>query len=101
MRRVLDSVEEALFMVQPDGRVEGEPSAIAATWFHGVTAGEPLWDVFSRLDPRAGGWLEVAWRELEEGVMPFDVLVDQLPRALAHDGRSYRVSWSPERDGER
>jgi two-component system chemotaxis sensor kinase CheA len=97
MRLVLDSVDQAIFTVRPDGKLLEQRSAVATRIFHdGLT----LWDAFATVDPKTGGWLKLGWEALLEGVMPFELLVDQLPHTVEQGERTWRVEYKPLKDGE-
>ena len=98
MRLVLDTVEQAIVTVAPDGRLLEERSAVGARLFAG--GGATLWGAIAAVDPKAGAWLELAWAELREGVMPFELCVDQLPHTLEQGARTWRLDYTALKDGE-
>jgi two-component system chemotaxis sensor kinase CheA len=96
MRLVLDTVEQAIVTVAPDGRLLEERSAVGARLFAG--GGATLWEAIAAVDPKAGAWLELAWAELREGVMPFELCVDQLPHTLEQGASTWRINYTPLQD---
>jgi two-component system chemotaxis sensor kinase CheA len=98
MRLVLDTVEQAIVTVNPDGRLLDERSAVGARLFE--AGGATLWEAVGQVDPKAGRWLEMGWAELVEGVMPFELCVDQLPHTIEQGARTWRVDYTALKDGE-
>lgn len=93
MRRVLDSVDQALLTVMLDGMVEAERSARADEWFGPARPGAKIWDVLDQNgDPNDD--LQLCWEELA-GVMPLDVTVDQLPKRHTSRGRIFELRYRP------
>ncbi len=96
MRLVLDSVDQAIFTVRPDGVMLDERSAIGARVFQGSPH---LWNAIGAVDPKAGAWVRLGWESIVEDVLPLDVAIDQLPRKVSNDERTWSVEYKPLREG--
>jgi two-component system chemotaxis sensor kinase CheA len=92
MTRLLDNVAQGVISVDFDGVLGTERSRALATWFGEPPAGARLWDyLLERADART--WMQFGFESLRERVMPFEVIVDQLPRRLSRGGREFRVDY--------
>src|SRR5262249_49622648 len=84
MAQILDNVSQGFISVEFDGALGSEWSRSLATWF-----GEPrpelrIWQyLFDNPDQQA--WVEFGFESLVEGIMPFEVVVEQLPRRQTRD----------------
>ena len=52
-----------------------------------------LWEVLGDADPDAGAWLSMGWDQLKDGVLPPEVALGQLPRALLVDDSHYQIDY--------
>jgi PAS domain-containing protein len=95
MRLVLDHVDQGLLTIEPDGRVLPERSAAVERWFGPIAEGASLVDVVARHDPRAAEWLALGLAELREGLLPVELLIDQLPRRFRVGARTIEASYKP------
>ncbi len=100
MRLVFDNVGQGLLAVDARGRLVGGHSAVAEAWFGRPVAGATLWAYLGAEDVRYRTWLELGWDALEDGVLPPELAVDQLPRRFEHGGRTYTVRYNPVSGGE-
>lgn len=98
-RLVLDAMGDALVTCGLDGELDGHASAAAVQWF-GPPAGK-IWDYLFTGDKnetvRIG--LQSDLEQLESDFLPFEMLVEQMPKRFERDGRSFgveyrKVSWS-------
>ena len=94
-RRILDAVEQGLFSVTAEGMIEPEISAAACRWFGTPAAGQRVWEWLPSGDPNANRWLALGWSTYGEGIMPKEVVFDQLPRRFTGAGRIYALDWLP------
>jgi signal transduction histidine kinase len=90
-RVVLDAVNQGLLVVDRDACIEGEASAATVRWFGAPPLRQKLWTWVSHFDASAGLWLEMSWDQLIDGVMPTEVVLDQLRREFSHAGRTYQL----------
>jgi ligand-binding sensor domain-containing protein/HPt (histidine-containing phosphotransfer) domain-containing protein len=93
-RRILDAVEQGLFSVAPDGTIEREISAAARRWFGSPVPRQRVWDWLTS-DREANQWLQVGWESYQEGLLPKDLLLEQLPRRLSSGTQTYALRWLP------
>ncbi len=100
MRIVLDNVDQALLAVNLEGRLSRERSAALDRWFPGAASADLLWDVLKIVDRDCARWLDLGWRQLREGGLPYDIVLDQLPHALKLRERHYEIAYSPILDGK-
>lgn len=96
MRAVLDSVQEGLAMLNGSAQVMGSPSSQFIRWF-GEPEGRSMAQMLEALDPRVGGMFRLGWSELQEGIMPLEVNLAQLPNQVCKDGRILQLSVLPVR----
>ncbi len=82
LQGVLDSMREALVVCDRQGMLTRVHSHAAAELFGAPVEGEPLWDyLFPQPSPEKL-WFHTALEQVSEEMLPFDVAVAQLPRAL-------------------
>jgi len=95
MRTVLDNVDQALFTVDLEGKISRERSAALDWFFPNAAPGTLLWEVVGEVDSTAGSWIGMGWDQLRDVFLPAEVVLDQLPRALAFRGRHFSLSYRP------
>ena len=93
MTALLDNMDQGFLSVHPDGTLAAERSAMAARLIGAFEPGQVLWAAFARVDARFAMWLEFGWGQLREGVMPVELLIDQLPKRMTSAGRIYRIDY--------
>jgi len=95
MRLVLDNVGQGFLNIDRSGVIAPERSRIVEDWF-GPIKGTPLfWDYLRRFDPALGDYFEVAWMAVIDQVLPPDLCLDQLPRLVNKDGRTFELVYRP------
>jgi len=82
MRLVLDNVVQALVVVDREGRLSAERSAVLEQWFGVVPS--TLVELVAALDPRGSERFEACWDLLKDGALPIELCVAQLPKRLEH-----------------
>jgi two-component system chemotaxis sensor kinase CheA len=90
---VLDNVDQGLLTIGPNGRLLAERSAAADRWLGTPKEGASLVEVVRGYDSRFATWLELGLAGLAEGVMPLEVLLDQLPKQLTLGDRVIEASY--------
>jgi two-component system chemotaxis sensor kinase CheA len=93
MRLILDNVETGLVTIGLDGGMSSECSRVAERWFGAPTTGEKLAAWLGKADPAFGEWLELGLEGVRDGLLPQEVALAQLPKALRDKDRSYAVSY--------
>lgn len=101
MRLVLDNVEQGFVVVGADGRLATERSAALDRWVTPETVGATptVWAWVGSVDARAGQWLELGWTDLCAEELPFEILVDQLPKRISRGDLHLGLELRPLRDG--
>jgi two-component system, chemotaxis family, sensor kinase CheA len=95
VRRLLDSVDQGFATLDASGALLAERSAVFDRWFDAPAAGIAFADCLRMLDGEIAELFRLAWSQIEDAVLPLDLLVDQLPRKLHAAGRYYRFSYKP------
>lgn len=93
MREVFDNVAQGFVTVEPNGHMLGQRSAIIERWLGRPVPGDTFFSWVGRTDPSLGAWLEVAWMAIPDGILPVEVVLDQLPRRLMAGGRTIGLSY--------
>ena len=97
MRLVLDSTGEGLVAVNLDGSLRDIRSKIVADWF---ADDEPVWSGLFPDDAIRQQEMALVFEGISEGFMPFEVLVDQMPRTTTRGGRIFEIELRLVADGE-
>lgn len=92
LRRVLDTVEQGLVLIDRDGKMSAERSAILERWLG--PAPESLWTYLAQGDARAEAWLESAWASLVEDVLPRELALAQLPQRVRLGAQTFALSYA-------
>lgn len=95
MARLLANVDQGFFAIDAAGVMAEERSALATRLLGPPVRGERLADALRRLDGEVGLWFELGWDAVREGVMPVELCLEQLPKRVAHGGRTYRIDYKP------
>lgn len=95
MRLVLESVGEGFLVLDAQGLIEGQHSAILEGWFGDVPHGRTLWQYLRPHDPEQAEWLEMTWANLGAPSMPLALILEQLPSAFIAGARHYKVDYRP------
>lgn len=93
LRLVLDSTGDGLVLVDLSGTPQGRCSAPARAWFGETTAG-PIWD-WLPFDARTRAGFELGFMQLASDILPFEVAVDQMPKAMPVGDATYRFDYKP------
>ena len=95
MRLVLDNVEQGFVTVSPSGVMSSERSAIVDTWLAKPAPGTSLADALRPWDPECADWMDVGMSSLREGMLPLELVIDQLPKKMALGDRTMRFGYKP------
>jgi two-component system chemotaxis sensor kinase CheA len=82
LRLVLDSTGDGLFEVQLDGRLAGGSSAAAVRWFGEPAADMKVWEYLFPRDADRASEFAMAFDQLAEDILPWDLCRDQMPRRI-------------------
>lgn len=97
MRRVLDNVDQGFVVVGTDLTLAKERSQAFDAWFGAEH--RSLVEAFATRSKEFATNLSVAWDALQEGFLPAELLVEQLPKRLSSDGAHLDVEYLPVEDG--
>jgi two-component system chemotaxis sensor kinase CheA len=100
MRLVLDNVGQGFITLNQAGAMSEERSRIVDEWFGPVERTMMFWDYLQRIDPTQAAYFEVGWSAVMDRFLPLDLCLDQLPKVVHKDGRTYELTYRPILDGE-
>lgn len=95
MRLVLDNVSDGLLVIDRDGTIGAERSAVVESWFGPLEPKTKLWEYLAPSDRRAAQMLELGWEAVCDGVMPLALTLAQMPHRLRVSGRVYELVYEP------
>ena len=95
MRLVLDNVQQGFVTVSLSGVMSFERSAIVDRWLGEARLEANLCDVIRPHDPEAAEWMELGLAALQDGTLPLELLLAQLPRRMALGERTLRLGYTP------
>jgi two-component system chemotaxis sensor kinase CheA len=101
LRLVLDTVNEGLLGITPDGRLAPEHSAILDRWFGPYPAKARFSDYMMTIDRAFAESFELGYEALLEGLLPAELCLAQLPSRLRHGQREFKLAYLPIGDGGR
>ncbi|HEY6079955.1 MAG TPA: HAMP domain-containing protein [Polyangiaceae bacterium] len=96
MRLVLDNVDQGFINLSPRGVMASERSAIVAQWF-GASAeqSQPFWEYISHFSRSFAVAFRLAWSQIDDGFMPLEVCLSQLPEQLSQGQRTWSFRYLP------
>lgn len=101
MRLVLDNVDQGFINLSPQGVMATERSAIVSQWFGASDKAQPFWDYISHFSRSFAVVFRLAWSQIEDGFMPLDVCISQMPEQLTQGTRTWSFRYLPfYREGE-
>ncbi|HET6146001.1 MAG TPA: ATP-binding protein [Polyangia bacterium] len=95
MRLVLDNVGQGFITLNFSGAMTEERSRIVDEWFGPVAGSHMLWDYLRPLDPAFADSFELGWSAVVDQFLPIDLCLDQLPRAVHKDERTFQLDYRP------
>jgi len=95
MRVVLDTVEQGLVTLDPEGNICGGRSRAFDLFFGVPAANERYFERIAGADAKLSLTLELDWAQIAEGLMPLEVAVNQAERRIQHGGRHLALHYSP------
>lgn len=95
LKLILDSVDQGFLTARTDGTLLPERSAIVERWVGPLAADATLWALVGRIEPDMGDWMNFAWQQLIEDVLPQEVAIDQLPKRVSRDGQHFSLNYHP------
>lgn len=95
LQLILDNVGQGFLSCNVSGTVVGRHSAIAERWFGSGAAGRKIWSYLGGDDLAFAGWLELGWSAIVDDFLPTELCLDQLPKRLTRDGRTFQLEYQP------
>lgn len=101
MRLVLDNVDQGFVTLTADGTMAIERSKVVDDWFGANGHAVPFWDFIGPFSRAFSLEFRLAWSQVIEGFLPVEVTLEQLPRQLTLDHRTFSCRYIPLwKDGE-
>jgi two-component system chemotaxis sensor kinase CheA len=95
MRLVLDNVEQGFMILSRHGRMTGGRSRVISEWFGESPDGSDFAEHIKRTSPSFAEAFGGSWMQLEDGFLPLDLCIDQLPKELRAKGRTWSFRYLP------
>jgi two-component system chemotaxis sensor kinase CheA len=100
LQDVLDSMKEGLLVCDRSGGLGPIRSRAIMTWFGAPVGGARVWDFLFPDDSAEKLVFRLAFEQIAEDVLPFEVSVEQLPRTIVRGDTTYGLTCQPvTRDG--
>src|SRR5450432_1308605 len=94
-RLVLDSLERGLMVIDRDGKMASERSAVIDSWFGPVPSDASLWSYLERHDAKVARLARLGWLAVCDGFLPLELNLEQMPKALRVGEREYELAYEP------
>ena len=94
MRFVFDNVDQGFLTVSLNGVISPERPRIVDRWFGAPKDGMTFSDYIRPVDGLVADWFDLGLQQLTEDLLPRDLLLDQLPRRVTHQGRVFSFAYS-------
>lgn len=91
MKLVLDNIEEGLCIVDTKGVIESQSSKTFDAWFGAAVPGTKIADQIG--DSSFAQWFNLSIEMLDDGILPAEVVLDQMPKLLVHDKRHLAFTY--------
>ncbi len=95
LKNVFDAVGQGLLTLDREGRVVGEVSAAAVSWFGPLAEGSSWSAALARVDPGYGQAFAAAFAQAVRGGAPHPALLREVPRRMALRGRALDLELRP------
>jgi two-component system chemotaxis sensor kinase CheA len=100
LRSIFDGTGDGLFAIDLSGRIVGEVSKAARTWFGAVPASNSASEYLYGQDQRRCAMFACGLEQIADGMLPLDLLLQQMPPMLETKGKTYAIAYRPmEEDG--
>jgi two-component system chemotaxis sensor kinase CheA len=93
MHLILNNLEEGLVTIDLAGRMSSETSRAIKQWFGAPLAGENFAAWIGQRDSSFGEWFTLALESLQEGMLPAEVALSQLPARLKDGEKTFSVHY--------
>jgi HAMP domain-containing protein/HPt (histidine-containing phosphotransfer) domain-containing protein len=95
MQLVLDNVDQGFITLSPDGIMLGEHSRVVSKWFGASTGPVALWDYVNVISRTFAVALRVGWEQMQDGFLPLELCITQLPKRLTDGTRTWSFRYLP------
>jgi two-component system chemotaxis sensor kinase CheA len=95
LRLVLDNVSQGLLVIARDGVIASERSASIDSWFGAPSSGATLWSYLERHDAKVAKMARLGWLAVCDGLLPLELNLEQMPKALRVGERAYELAYEP------
>jgi two-component system chemotaxis sensor kinase CheA len=95
MRLVFDQVDQGLLVIDLDGTIASDHSAVVERWLGAMPVSHHVVDLVRSFEPARADWFALAWGSLGAGLLPVELAVTQLPSSFTSDGRQLVWSYKP------
>jgi HAMP domain-containing protein/HPt (histidine-containing phosphotransfer) domain-containing protein len=95
MQLVLDNVDHGFITLSPDGMMLGERSRLVTDWFGPSTGPAPFWDYLNVTSRGFAVALRLGWAQMQDGFLPLEVCMTQLPERLTNGTRTWSFRYLP------
>ncbi|MEM8710163.1 MAG: ATP-binding protein [Planctomycetota bacterium] len=96
MAAVLDSIEQGIVRVDAGCLLQPEHSPAIREFFGDFEPDESFADYLSRSCVTTAEWFRMNWESIDDGFLPLELALDQLPKAARIEERNYLFSYRPE-----
>lgn len=94
MRLILENVHEGFLTLDLNQRVGSEYSRVLENWL-GPAGDLTFAEWVGGVDPSAEDWVNLGWEMLQDGFMPAEVCLAQLPNRIEVDGTTLEIQYAP------
>jgi len=95
MRLVLDNVDQGFINLSTKGVMASERSAIVGKWFGAAERSQPFWEYIAHFSRSFAVSFRLAWSQIDDGFMPLEVCLSQLPEQLTQGTRTWSFRYLP------
>jgi len=100
LKRVLDHVGQGFVSLDRHAKMSRERSRVLGEWFGTGAERESFAELLQAVSPKLAAWFELGWQSLEEGFLPLEVCIDQLPRRASVGERELGFEYRPILEGD-
>jgi two-component system, chemotaxis family, sensor kinase CheA len=93
LKRLLDNVGQGFVSLDRAGRMSRERSRVLGEWFGPDPDSGLFADLLANTDADKGSWFAVGWESLQDGIMPAEVSLQQLPGRINAGARELGLEY--------
>lgn len=95
MKLVLDTVDQGFMTIGLDGKMSAARSRVIESWLGPAGEATTLPGYIAATDPSTGEWLELGLQSLAEGLLPYELSIDQLPKRMSAASSVLELAYTP------